>query len=136
MDTTREMEAGLSGKGRGSEVWEAAGIFFVVVGNRKNGVVELVVAELLKGHGGSDGGENRDVWKWSTSSSSSEHTHYFGISVIMERHQDSYSSSLQMNPHSSLNHCIKSSSYYFTKAWRTKALLATSTIIKQYKLPF
>lgn len=57
------MEAGLSGKGRGSEVWEAAGIFFVVVGNRKNGVVELVVAELLKGHGGSDGGENRDVWK-------------------------------------------------------------------------
>lgn len=67
------MEAGLSGMGSGSEVWEAAGILFVVVGNRKNGVVELVVAELLKGHGGSDGGENGDVWKRSTSSSS-EHT--------------------------------------------------------------
>lgn len=43
------------------EVGEAAGILLVVVGNAEDGVVELVVAELLEGHSGRDGGEHRDV---------------------------------------------------------------------------
>lgn len=55
---------GKSGIQSSSEVWEAAGILFVVAGNRKNGLVELVVTELLKGHGGGDGGENGDVCEW------------------------------------------------------------------------
>lgn len=58
----RRWRRGRRGKaGRSSEVWEAAGILFVLAGNRENGLVEHVVTELLKGHGGSDGGENGDV---------------------------------------------------------------------------
>lgn len=43
------------------EVREAAGILLVVVGNGEDGVVELVVTELLERHSGRDGGEHRDV---------------------------------------------------------------------------
>lgn len=48
-------------RGNSSEVWKSTGIFFVVTGNCKNGLVEFIVTELLKGHGGSDGGEHGDV---------------------------------------------------------------------------
>lgn len=47
----------------GSEIWEAARIFFVVVRDGENGLVELVIAELLKRHSGRDGGEHGDVCK-------------------------------------------------------------------------
>lgn len=47
----------------GSEIWEAARIFFVVVRDGENGLVELVIAELLKRHSGRDGGKHGDVWK-------------------------------------------------------------------------
>lgn len=43
------------------EVREAAGILLVVVGNGEDGVIELVVTELLERHSGRDGGEHRDV---------------------------------------------------------------------------
>lgn len=45
----------------GLKVREAAGVFFIVTGNDEHGLVELVVAKLLKGDGGCDGGENGDV---------------------------------------------------------------------------
>lgn len=43
------------------EVREAAGILLVVVGNGEDGVIELVVTELLERHSGRDGGEHRDI---------------------------------------------------------------------------
>lgn len=43
------------------KVREAAGVFFVVVGNGKNGLIELIVAELLESHRGCDGWKDRDV---------------------------------------------------------------------------
>lgn len=48
-------------RSEGSEIWEAAGIFFVVVRDGENGLVEFVVAELLKRDGGRDGGKHGDV---------------------------------------------------------------------------
>lgn len=45
----------------GSKVREAAGVFFIVTGNDEHGLVEAVVAELLEGDGGCDGGEHGDV---------------------------------------------------------------------------
>lgn len=46
---------------RGLKVRKAAGVFFIVTGNDEHGLVELVVAKLLKGDGGCDRGENGDV---------------------------------------------------------------------------
>lgn len=51
----------MSSKKRRLKVGEAAGVFFIVAGNDEHRLVELVVAKLLKGDGGRDGGENRDV---------------------------------------------------------------------------
>lgn len=45
----------------GLKVRKAAWVFFIVTGNDEHGLVELVVAKLLKGDGGCDCGENRDV---------------------------------------------------------------------------
>lgn len=45
----------------GSEIREAAGILFVVVWDGENGLLEFVVAELLKRHGSGDGGKHGDV---------------------------------------------------------------------------
>lgn len=46
---------------QGLKVGEAAGVLFIVTGSDEHGLVELVVAKLLKGDGGCDGGENGDV---------------------------------------------------------------------------
>lgn len=43
------------------KVGEAAGIFFIVIGNGENGLIELVVAKLLKCDGGCDCRKDRDV---------------------------------------------------------------------------
>ena len=43
------------------KVREAAGVFFVIVGNCKNGFVKLVVAKLLKCHRSCDCRKDRDV---------------------------------------------------------------------------
>lgn len=43
------------------EVWEAAGILLVVLRNGENGVIKVVVTELLERHSGRDGGEHWDV---------------------------------------------------------------------------
>lgn len=43
------------------KVGEAAGVFFIVVGNGKNGLVKLIIAKLLKRHGGCDRRKDRDV---------------------------------------------------------------------------
>lgn len=45
----------------GLKVREAAGVFFIFVGNSKNGLVKLIVAKLLKRHGGRDRRKHRDV---------------------------------------------------------------------------
>lgn len=45
----------------GLKVGEAAGVFFIVVGNGKNGLIKLIVAKLLKGHGGCDRRKDGDV---------------------------------------------------------------------------
>lgn len=47
----------------GLKVREAAGVFFVLAGDGKNGFVKAVVAKLLKSHGGCDGRKNGDVCK-------------------------------------------------------------------------
>lgn len=46
---------------QGLKVGEAAGVLFIVTGSDEHGLVELVVAKLLKGDGGCDRGENGDV---------------------------------------------------------------------------
>lgn len=46
---------------QGLKVGKAAGVLFIVTGSDEHGLVELVVAELLKGDGGRDRGENGDV---------------------------------------------------------------------------
>lgn len=43
------------------KVGEAAGIFFIVIGNGENRLIELVVAKLLKCDGGCDCRKDRDV---------------------------------------------------------------------------
>lgn len=43
------------------KVGEAAGVFFIVVGNGKNGLIKLIVAKLLKRHGGCDRWKDGDV---------------------------------------------------------------------------
>lgn len=43
------------------KVREAARVFFILVGNGKNGLIELIVAKLLKRDGGCDGGKHWDV---------------------------------------------------------------------------
>lgn len=43
------------------KVREAAGVFFVVVGNGKNGLIKLIVAKLLESHRGCDRRKDRDV---------------------------------------------------------------------------
>lgn len=50
MSTPRELKVG-----------EAAGIFFIVIGNGENGLVKLVVAKLLKCDGGCDCRKDGDV---------------------------------------------------------------------------
>lgn len=45
----------------GLKVRKAAGVLSIVTGNDEHGGVKLVVAKLLKGDGGCDGGENGDV---------------------------------------------------------------------------
>ena len=45
----------------GSKVRKAAGILFELVGYGEDGVLKLVVAELLKRHCRCDGGKHRDV---------------------------------------------------------------------------
>lgn len=50
-----------SGIQSSSEIRKPTGILFVVIGNRKDGLVKLIVTKLLKGHCGSDGGKHRDV---------------------------------------------------------------------------
>ena len=50
----------LPGMGR-LKVREAAGVFFVLAGNGKDGRLELVVAKLLERHRGRDGGKDGDV---------------------------------------------------------------------------
>ena len=49
------------GEETGLKVGEAAGVFFVLAGDGEDGLLELVVAELLEGDGGGDGGEHGDV---------------------------------------------------------------------------
>lgn len=51
----------LCGRFQGLKVWKAAGVLFIVTGSDEHGLVELVVAKLLKGDGGCDGGKNGDV---------------------------------------------------------------------------
>lgn len=46
---------------QGLKVRKAAGVLFIVTGSDEHGLVELVVAKLLKGDGGCDRGENGDV---------------------------------------------------------------------------
>lgn len=43
------------------KVREAAGVFFIVVGNGKDGLIELIVAKLMEGDGGCDGGKHGDI---------------------------------------------------------------------------
>lgn len=43
------------------KIREAAGVFFIFVRNGENGLIELVVTELLKRHGGCDGRKDGDV---------------------------------------------------------------------------
>lgn len=51
----------LCGRFQGLKVWKAAGVLLIVTGSDEHGLVELVVAKLLKGDGGCDRGENGDV---------------------------------------------------------------------------
>lgn len=46
---------------QGLKVREAAGVFFVITGNGKNGCIEFVVAKLLKCHSGCDCRKDGDV---------------------------------------------------------------------------
>lgn len=43
------------------KVGEAARVFFIVVGNGKNGLVKLIIAKLLKRHRGCDRRKDRNV---------------------------------------------------------------------------
>ncbi len=54
------------------KVREAAGIFFIVVGNGKNGLIKLVVAKLLKRHGGCDCGKDGNVCRETSTITNSE----------------------------------------------------------------
>lgn len=58
---SRKGKRGKREKKKKLEIWEAAGIFLVVVWDGENGLLEFVVAELLKRHGGRDGGKHGDV---------------------------------------------------------------------------
>lgn len=46
---------------KGLKVREAAGVLFVLIGNGEDGLLKLVVAELLKSHRGRNGWKDRDI---------------------------------------------------------------------------
>lgn len=52
---------GSPGSSPRSEVGEAAGILFVLGRDEEDGIVKVIVAELLEGDGGGDGREHGDV---------------------------------------------------------------------------
>lgn len=61
-----------------SEVGEAAGVFLVLVRDEEDGLVEVVVAEFLKGDGGRDGREDGDVCGGGNEGKTKCVTLYFG----------------------------------------------------------